>query len=316
MIHQYINNGYHIVLDVNSGSVHVVDKMVYELIAFVKEEKQNESKIDEETITKTVNHFQGVYAENDVREALEELNELIEAGQLFTEDIYEPYVKDFKKRETVVKALCLHIAHDCNLACKYCFAEEGEYHGRRALMSFEVGKKALDFLIAHSGSRRNLEVDFFGGEPLMNFDVVKRIVAYGRELEKTHNKKFRFTITTNCYDVPADAPDFCDREMHNVVLSLDGRKNVHDAVRPVHGGGGSYDRAVENARKLVAHRQDKDYYARGTFTKRNLDFAEDAEALFDAGFEHISIEPVVLEKGHPLAITEEDLPGKIGRAHV
>ncbi|MFQ7281186.1 MAG: thioether cross-link-forming SCIFF peptide maturase, partial [Christensenellales bacterium] len=154
-----------------------------------------------------------------------------------------------------------------------------------------------------------LEVDFFGGEPMMNFDVVKRIVAYGRELEKTHNKKFRFTITTNCYDVPADAPDFCDREMHNVVLSLDGRKNVHDAVRPVHGGGGSYDRAVENARKLVAHRQDKDYYARGTFTKRNLDFAEDAEALFDAGFEHISIEPVVLEKGHPLAITEEDLPG-------
>ena len=308
MVHQYINNGYHIVLDVNSGSVHVVDKMVYELIAFVKEEKQNESKIDEETITKTVNHFQGVYAENDVREALEELNELIEAGQLFTEDIYEPYVKDFKKRETVVKALCLHIAHDCNLACKYCFAEEGEYHGRRALMSFEVGKKALDFLIAHSGSRRNLEVDFFGGEPLMNFEVVKQLVAYGREQEKIHNKNFRFTLTTNGVLLNDDILEFLNKEMANVVLSIDGREEVNNKMRPFRNGKGSYELIVPKFQKVAESRKQTNYYVRGTFTRNNLDFSEDVLHLADLGFEQISVEPVVAADTEDYALREEDIP--------
>lgn len=308
MIHQYINNGYHIVLDVNSGSVHVVDKMVYELIAFVKEEKQNESKIDEETITKTVNHFQGIYAENDVREALEELNELIEAGQLFTEDIYEPYVKDFKKRETVVKALCLHIAHDCNLACKYCFAEEGEYHGRRALMSFEVGKKALDFLIANSGSRRNLEVDFFGGEPLMNFEVVKQLVAYGREQEKIHNKNFRFTLTTNGVLLNDDILEFLNKEMANVVLSIDGREEVNNKMRPFRNGKGSYELIVPKFQKVAESRKQTNYYVRGTFTRNNLDFSEDVLHLADLGFEQISVEPVVAADTEDYALREEDIP--------
>lgn len=308
MIHQYINNGYHIVLDVNSGSVHVVDKMVYELIAFVKEEKQNESKIDEETITRTVNHFHGIYEENDVREALEELNELIEAGQLFTEDIYEPYVKDFKKRETVVKALCLHIAHDCNLACKYCFAEEGEYHGRRALMSFEVGKKALDFLIANSGSRRNLEVDFFGGEPLMNFEVVKQLVAYGREQEKIHNKNFRFTLTTNGVLLNDDILEFLNKEMANVVLSIDGREEVNNKMRPFRNGKGSYELIVPKFQKVAESRKQTNYYVRGTFTRNNLDFSEDVLHLADLGFDQISVEPVVAADTEDYALREEDIP--------
>ncbi len=308
MVHQYINNGYHIVLDVNSGSVHVVDKMVYELIAFVKEEKQNDSKIDEETIDRAVKHFQGVYAENDVREAMEELNELIEAGQLFTEDIYEPYVKDFKKRETVVKALCLHIAHDCNLACKYCFAEEGEYHGRRALMSFEVGKKALDFLIANSGSRRNLEVDFFGGEPLMNFEVVKQLVAYGREQEKIHNKNFRFTLTTNGVLLNDEILEFLNKEMANVVLSIDGREEVNNKMRPFRNGKGSYELIVPKFQKVAESRNQTNYYVRGTFTRNNLDFSEDVLHLADLGFEQISVEPVVAADTEDYALREEDIP--------
>lgn len=308
MVHQYINNGYHIVLDVNSGSVHVVDEMVYELIAFVKEEKQNDSKIDEETIDRAVKHFQGVYAENDVREAMEELNELIEAGQLFTEDIYEPYVKDFKKRETVVKALCLHIAHDCNLACKYCFAEEGEYHGRRALMSFEVGKKALDFLIANSGSRRNLEVDFFGGEPLMNFEVVKQLVAYGREQEKIHNKNFRFTLTTNGVLLNDEILEFLNKEMANVVLSIDGREEVNNKMRPFRNGKGSYELIVPKFQKVAESRKQTNYYVRGTFTRNNLDFSEDVLHLEDLGFEQISVEPVVAADTEDYALREEDIP--------
>lgn len=308
MVHQYINNGYHIVLDVNSGSVHVVDEMVYELIAFLKEEEQNDSKIDEERIAKAVSHFQGTYAENDVREALEELNALIEAGQLFTEDVYEPYVKEFKKRETVVKALCLHIAHDCNLACKYCFAEEGEYHGRRALMSFEVGKKALDFLIANSGSRRNLEVDFFGGEPLMNFEVVKQLVAYGREQEKIHNKNFRFTLTTNGVLLNDDILEFLNKEMANVVLSIDGREEVNNKMRPFRNGKGSYELIVPKFQKVAESRKQTNYYVRGTFTRNNLDFSEDVLHLADLGFEQISVEPVVAAETEDYALREEDIP--------
>ena len=249
MIHQYKNNGYNIVLDVNSGSVHVVDDLVYELIALLDQGVNKDE---------AAGKLSGNYPADEVQAALAEIAELTENGMLFTEDIYENAIEHFKNRPTVVKALCLHIAHDCNLACKYCFAEEGEYHGRRALMSFEVGKKALDFLIANSGNRRNLEVDFFGGEPLMNWQVVKDLVAYGREQEKIHNKNFRFTLTTNGVLVNDEVMEFCNREMGNVVMSIDGRKEVHDRMRPFRKGAGSYDLIVPKFQKWADSRnQDK-----------------------------------------------------------
>lgn len=308
MVHQYINNGYHIILDVNSGSVHVVDEMVYELVAYAKEHNQGAGKLDADIYKGACSHFREKYEETQIKEALDEINELIEAGQLFTEDIYEPYVKDFKKRDTVVKALCLHIAHDCNLACQYCFAEEGEYHGRRALMSYEVGKKALDFLIEHSGSRRNLEVDFFGGEPLMNFEVVKQLVAYGREQEKIHNKNFRFTLTTNGVLLNDEILEFLNKEMANVVLSIDGRQQVNDKMRPFRNGKGSYDLIVPKFQKVAESRNQTNYYVRGTFTRNNLDFSEDVLHLADLGFEQISVEPVVGAETEEYALKEEDIP--------
>lgn len=308
MVHQYINNGYHIVLDVNSGAVHVVDEMVYNLIAYVNQNKKGAGKMDEETFSGAMKNFRDKYEEAEIKEALDEINELIEAEQLFTEDIYEPYVKDFKKRETVVKALCLHIAHDCNLACQYCFAEEGEYHGRRAMMSYEVGKKALDFLIANSGSRRNLEVDFFGGEPLMNFEVVKQLVAYGREQEKIHNKNFRFTLTTNGVLLNDDIMEFLNKEMANVVLSIDGRAEVNDKMRPFRNGKGSYELIVPKFKKVAESRNQTNYYVRGTFTRNNLDFSKDVLHLADLGFEQISVEPVVAADTESYALREEDIP--------
>ncbi|MEG2700337.1 MAG: thioether cross-link-forming SCIFF peptide maturase, partial [Hungatella sp.] len=248
------------------------------------------------------------YEKSDVTEALEEIQELIDTEQLFTKDVYRDYIVDFKQRETVVKALCLHIAHDCNLACRYCFAEEGEYHGRRALMSFEVGKKALDFLIANSGNRRNLEVDFFGGEPLMNWDVVKQLVEYGRAQEEAHHKKFRFTMTTNGVLLNDEIMEFCNREMSNVVLSLDGRKEMNDAMRPFRNGQGSYDLIVPKFQKFAKSREPLNYYVRGTFTRNNLDFSKDVLHFADLGFDQISIEPVVSLPEEPYAIREEDIP--------
>ena len=239
MVHQYKNNGYNMVLDVASGSVHVVDDLTYEVIALYEDHTLEE-------IIKELSSWD----EKDVKESYGEVTELKDAGVLFTEDCYEEYICGFKDRPTVVKALCLHIAHDCNLACRYCFAEEGEYKGRRALMSAEVGKKALDFLVENSGNRRNLEVDFFGGEPLMNFDVVKEIVAYGRSLEETHDKKFRFTLTTNGVLLNDDIMEFANKEMDNVVLSVDGRKEVHDYMRPFRNGKGSYDFVIDKFKKL------------------------------------------------------------------
>jgi len=298
VVHQYKNNGYNIVLDVNSGSVHVVDDLVYDIIALY------ETTSKEDILKK----LSSVYAEKDIAEAYEEIEELVREECLFTEDIYKDYIIDFKKRPTVVKALCLHIAHDCNLACKYCFAEEGEYHGRRALMSFEVGKKALDFLIANSGSRRNLEVDFFGGEPLMNFDVVKQLVAYGREQEKLHDKQFRFTLTTNGVLLNKDIQEFANKEMANVVLSVDGRKEVHDFMRPFRGGQGSYDRIIPKFKELAESRNQNNYYVRGTFTHYNTDFAADVLSLADEGFKQISVEPVVAPESEDYAIKESDLP--------
>lgn len=298
VIHQYRNNGYNIVLDVNSGSVHVVDNIVYDVIPLF--EQYSEDAI--------VGQLSEKYTKEQLLEALEEIRELKEAGQLFTEDTYKDYVMDFKKRKTVVKALCLHIAHDCNLACKYCFAEEGEYHGRRALMSLEVGKKALDFLIANSGSRRNLEVDFFGGEPLMNWEVVKELVNYGRLKEAEYNKRFRFTLTTNGVLLNDEIMEFCNKEMSNVVLSLDGRKEIHDFMRPSRNGKGSYDIIVPKFQKFAKSRNQANYYVRGTFTRHNLDFSKDVIHYANLGFKQLSMEPVVASKEEEYAIREEDIP--------
>jgi uncharacterized protein len=286
-------------MDINSGAVHIVDDVVYDVLPLLEEKKR------EEDILAVLS---GKYSEEAVREALSECRELEEAGVLFTEDVYENAIENFSHRPTVVKALCLHIAHDCNLACRYCFAEEGEYHGRRALMSFEVGKQALDFLIANSGNRRNLEVDFFGGEPLMNWQVVKDLVKYGREQEKKHGKNFRFTLTTNGVLLDDEVMEFCNREMANVVLSIDGRKEVHDFMRPFRKGKGSYDLIVPKFRKFAESRNQDRYYVRGTFTRHNLDFAKDVLHLADLGFKQISVEPVVALPEEEYALREEDIP--------
>lgn len=299
MIHRYKNNGYNIVLDVNSGSVHVVDEIVYDMVGLL-----DEGKSEKEILAA----LEGRYQEKDIKTALEECAELKKEQMLFTEDVYEKAINSFKDRPTVVKALCLHIAHDCNLACRYCFAEEGEYHGRRAMMSYEVGKQALDFLIANSGSRKNLEVDFFGGEPLMNWKVVKDLVAYGRSQEKIHNKHFRFTLTTNGVLLNDEIMEFANKEMDNVVLSIDGRREVHDFMRPFRKGAGSYELVVPKFQKFADSRGQKRYYARGTFTRHNLDFSRDALHLADLGFEQISVEPVVADEKEAYALQWEDVP--------
>lgn len=299
VIHQYKNNGYNIVLDVNSASVHVVDELVYDVL-----ELQKENMADQEIIHK----LSAVYGIADINTALAECRQLQEAEMLFTKDTYRSAIDLFKERQTVVKALCLHAAHDCNLACRYCFAEEGEYHGRRALMSFDVGKKALDFLVANSGNRKNLEVDFFGGEPLMNWQVVKDLVAYGREQEKIHDKNFRFTLTTNGVLLNDEVMEFANREMANVVLSIDGRKEINDHMRPFRNGAGSYDLIVPKFRQFADSRNQDKYYVRGTFTRHNLDFSKDVLHLADLGFKQISVEPVVAPETETYALREEDLP--------
>lgn len=311
MIHQYKNNGYNIVLDVNSGSIHVVDDVVYDTLALLDEEDAD--RYGEENFQRVASALIDKYkeeriTEEDMRDVFADLQELEDNGTLFAKDVYKDGVIDFKKRQTVVKALCLHIAHDCNLACRYCFAGEGEYKGDRSLMSYEIGKKALDFLVENSGSRRNLEVDFFGGEPLMNFDVVKKLVAYGRELEKTKDKHFRFTLTTNGVLLNDEVIAFANQEMDNIVLSIDGRKEVHDYMRPFKNGAGSYDLIIDKFKKVAESRKQTKYYVRGTFTHNNLDFVEDVLSLADEGFEQISVEPVVAGPEEPYAIREEDIP--------
>ena len=305
MIHCYQSNGYSIVMDVNSGAVHVVDDLVYQLVPLL--EPLVKEKKDKGEILDFVKAQQLPYTEEETAEAVDEILLLAQEGQLYTEDIYENYIDSFKNRETVVKALCLHIAHDCNLACRYCFAEEGEYHGRRAIMSYEVGKKALDFLVANSGNRTNLEVDFFGGEPLMNWEVGKQL-AYGRSLEEEHHKKFRFTITTNGVLLNDEILEFVNKEMGNMVLSIDGRKEVHDRMRPHRGGQGSYDEIVPKFKKAAESRGQMNYYVRGTYTHYNTDFAKDVLHLADLGFKQISVEPVVAPETEDYAIREEDLP--------
>jgi len=302
VVHQYKNNGYNIVLDVNSGCVHVVDELTYDIVALYQ--TTNKEDITKQMLSQYEKDHVTV---QEIEEVIKEIEELKEAGSLFSEDIYKDYIFDVKKRQTVVKALCLHIAHDCNLKCRYCFAEEGEYKGHRELMSYEVGKKALDFLIENSGNRRNLEVDFFGGEPLMNFDVVKQLVVYGRELEKHHDKNFRFTLTTNGVLLNDDIMEFANKEMANVVLSIDGRKEIHDYMRPSRNNKGSYDLILPKFQKLAESRNQSNYYVRGTFTHHNLDFSKDVLHLADLGFKQISVEPVVSQPEEPYAITKEDI---------
>lgn len=322
MIHQYKSNGYNIIMDVNSGSIHVVEPVVYDTVSVIEQsgeplsngqkvfELAEPSPLGQEKAALVHGELDARYGAELVEEALAAVQTLIDAEQLFVRDSYIDFVMDFKARKTVVKALCLHIAHDCNLACKYCFAEEGEYHGRRALMSFEVGKKALDFLVANSGNRRNLEVDFFGGEPLLNWDVVRRLVEYGRTLEEPNNKRFRFTFTTNGVLLNDEIMEFCNREMSNVVMSLDGRQEVNDCMRPFRNGRGSYDIIVPKFQKFAKEREalGKDYYVRGTFTRNNMDFADDILHFADLGFTQMSMEPVVAEENAEYGIREEDLP--------
>lgn len=304
MVHQYKLNGYNIVLDTCSGSVHVVDEVAYDIIALYPE------KTPEEIVSAILAQYGGRpdVNEEEVRACISDVAELERAGKLYTPDTFEPMAFDFKNRSTVVKALCLHVAHTCNLSCPYCFASQGKYHGQQALMRFDVGKRALDFLMENSGDRVNLEVDFFGGEPLMNWEVVKELVAYAREREGPRGKKFRFTLTTNGMLIDDDVIDFANREMHNVVLSLDGRKEVHDRLRVDWAGRGSYDRIVPKFQKLVERRGGKGYYMRGTFTHANPDFTKDVLHMADLGFDQLSMEPVVCAPDDPAALTAEDLP--------
>ena len=306
MIHQYKLNGYNIVVDVYSGSVHAVDELAYDAIALV-DAGTPRAEIPGKLLAKYRHNPEVTEAE--IADCLADIDELTADGRLFAPDVYEPYAFDFKNRSTVVKALCLHVAHTCNLNCEYCFAAQGKFHGEAGLMSFETGKRALDFLIEHSGTRRNLEVDFFGGEPLMNFEVCKQLVAYARSIEKQHGKNFRFTLTTNGIGITDEVIDWANRECHNVVLSLDGRKQVNDRFRKDLAGNGSYDRIVPKFQKLVKARGGKGYYMRGTFTHHNTDFTNDLFHMADdLGFTELSMEPVVTDPASPEALTEADLP--------
>lgn len=302
MVHRYKLNGYNIVLDSCSASIHVVDDVAYDVIEMFQ------SNTSEQIVDAITEKYAGTVQKSDVLECIDDVLSLKKEGKLFTPDSFAGLASTFKERSgNVIKALCLHVAHTCNLNCGYCFASQGKYHGERALMSFEVGKRALDFLIENSGTRTNLEVDFFGGEPLMNFDVVKKLVAYARSVEKEHGKNFRFTLTTNGILIDDDVIDFANREMSNVVLSLDGRKEINDRTRVDYAGNGSYDRIVPKFIKLVKARGGKNYYMRGTFTHQNPDFTNDVFHMADLGFTELSMEPVVCANDDPAALDDNDI---------
>ena len=300
MIHKYKLGGYNICLDVHSGAVHVLDDVAYDILDYCDE------NMSEQPPEKMYTELSAKYDKDDLTETYQALYELYQNGQLFSPDDYEQFADMMTKAP--VKSMCINISHDCNLRCEYCFAAKGDFGQGRCLMSLETAKKAIDFIIANSGTRHNLEVDFFGGEPLMNFDVVKKTVEYARSIEKQHNKNFRFTITTNGLLLDDDKIDFINKEMSNVVLSLDGRKEVNDRLRVTPNGKGSYDTIVPKYQKLVASRGDKDYYVRGTFTKHNLDFTNDVMQMKNLGFEQLSIEPVVSDPQLDYSIKSEDLP--------
>ena len=300
MIHCYQLGGYNIVLDVCSGAVHAVDELAYDMI-------QQYEVLDREELLQRMREMHTSLPEAELQDCYEQITALKNGGELFTPDVFEPLAGKFKEKSgDVIKALCLHVAHTCNLNCAYCFASQGKYNGERAVMSFEVGKQALDFLVEHSGKRHNLEVDFFGGEPLMNFQVVKDLVAYARSIEKEAGKNFRFTLTTNGMLIDDEVIDFANREMSNVVLSLDGRKEVHDRYRVDYAGNGSWERIVPKFQKLVRERGGRNYYMRGTFTHHNPDFLQDIRQMLDLGFTELSMEPVVCAPDDPTALTEED----------
>ena len=305
MVHQYKLNGFNIVIDICSGSIHAVDEVAYDIIAMYKD------KTEDEILTEILSKYSDRedVTEEDVRLCISDIAALEKAGKLFTPDTFEPEADRFKaKSGNIIKALCLHVAHTCNLNCGYCFASQGNYHGDRGLMSFEVGKRALDFLVENSGNRTNLEVDFFGGEPLMNWDVVKELVMYARSIEKDAGKNFRFTLTTNGVLIDDDVIEFSNKEMHNVVLSLDGRKEIHDAVRVDYAGNGSWDRIVPKFQEFVKKRGNREYYMRGTFTHANPDFTKDINVMLDLGFNKLSMEPVVCAPEDSAALTQEDMP--------
>ena len=302
MIHQYKLAGHNIVMDIASGSIHEVDDVTYDMIAGYESEESD-------ALIAALSEKYPDISDAELSEIYDEITELAQEGQLFTEDTFAPMAGELKARTSgVIKALCLHVAHTCNLNCSYCFASQGRFHGERAIMSFETGKRAIDFLVENSGTRRNLEVDFFGGEPLLNWDVVKQIVEYARSIEKSAGKNFRFTLTTNGMLVDDEVIEYSNREMHNVVLSLDGRKEVHDRFRRDYAGRGSYDVIVPKFQKFVEARGGKNYYMRGTFTHANPDFLRDIETMLDLGFTELSMEPVVCAPGDPMALTEEDFP--------
>ena len=300
MIHQYKLNGYNIILDTFSGSIHSVDDVCYDAIEMFESHPEQEIV---DTLSAKYN-----LDKSEITECLDDIKELKSQGKLFAEDTFSPIATAFKEKSgNVIKALCLHVAHTCNLNCSYCFASQGKYHGDRAVMSFEVGKRALDFLIENSGTRKNLEVDFFGGEPLMNWQVVKDLVKYARSVEKEKGKNFRFTLTTNGVLIDDDVIDFCNKEMSNVVLSLDGRKEIHDRLRVDYAGNGSWDKIVPKFQKLVKARGDKNYYMRGTFTHANPDFMNDIQTMLDLGFTELSLEPVVCSETDEARLTDDDI---------
>ena len=299
LIHKFKQGNNFYVIDVNSGAVHLVDELIFELV--------NEDKL--QTLEELIAKLSSKYEISDIKEGYEELNELVVNDMLYSKDLYEEIAKEIEGSESFIKALCLNIAHDCNLRCKYCFADEGEYKGDRKIMTAKVGKKALDFVIENSGPRKNIEVDLFGGEPLMAFDVVKEIVEYGKIIGKQHNKNIRFTMTTNATLLNDEIMQYIDNNMGNIVLSIDGRKEVNDNVRVRVDGSGCYDTILPKIKKMAEMRgENKQYYARGTFTRANTDFFEDVKHMVDLGFKEISIEPVVLPENHPLSLRKEDLP--------
>ncbi len=300
MIHCYQFEGLNIVLDVFSGSIHMTDPVAFDMIRWYETEPA------EAVMAKAMEVHK--ITREDAEECIADIDKLKEEGKLYVPDKYAHLAKDYRKKRFSIKALCLHVAHTCNLNCSYCFASQGKYHGERALMSLETGKRAIDFLIENSGYHKNLDIDFFGGEPLMNWDVCKELVKYGREQEKIHGKNIRFTLTTNGVLLNDEVTEFCNKEMHNVVLSLDGRKEVNDRFRVDMAGNGSYDRIVPNFQKFVEKRGSKSYYMRGTFTHHNTDFVNDIKHMLDLGFTELSMEPVVTDPSSPSALTEEDLP--------
>lgn len=304
MIHAYKMNGYNIIIDQNSGCVHSVDDVAYDIITNYENKNKDEIK---SYILEKYKDRDDVTAE-DIDLCFDDIETLKKEGRLFAEDTFEKTASAFKKRQGVLKAICLHVAHDCNLACKYCFAGKGEYYGPKGLMSFETGKRALDFLVEQSGARHNLEVDFFGGEPLLNWDICKKLVEYGRSIEKKYNKNFRFTVTTNGVLLNDEIMDFCNKEMGNVVLSLDGRKETHDRLRITRKNTGSYDMIIDKFKKFAQSRNQKDYYMRGTYTHFNTDFSKDIIHMADEGFKELSIEPVVCDPSEDYALKESDLP--------